>query len=303
MDLPLVHVLMCTFNGEPYLREQLDSIFCQQGVNIKLYVNDDGSTDSTLEILNEYRRNHDVKISFSERIGSTKGFLRLIQECDTADYFSFSDQDDIWKDNKLITLISQIEDENFPTLVFSNRNYIGGSGGVVGNSKTKSSACYFKYALWENLAPGNTQLINKPGRRLLLAGLPPGEILYFDSWLFLLFSLVGNVKFVDTRLVNYRLHAKNQVGIKTKAQGLRSIFTKIKVQQQQNSMMEKVSVVWSSKNFSLLVSEVEVLDSGNLMEFLHKLQNSCADFQSSLKRIIFKISKLFFYISHKKSLF
>ena len=99
-------ILLATFNGEQYLNEQIDSILIQQNVACDIYVSDDSSTDSTLEILNYYaRQNANIFILPSGRkFGcAALNFYRLLCDVpiDSYDYFAFSDQDDIWSPNKI----------------------------------------------------------------------------------------------------------------------------------------------------------------------------------------------------------
>lgn len=116
-----VQVLMSSYNGEKYIREQIDSILAQQGANVKLLVRDDGSSDSTCDILKEYENKKLLEVIYGKNIGAFKSFLTLIDECNQADYYAYSDQDDIWMSDKLIAGITKIEknDEDIPLLYCS----------------------------------------------------------------------------------------------------------------------------------------------------------------------------------------
>ena len=104
-----VQVLLSTYNGEKYLREQIDSILTQDGVNVKLLVRDDGSKDSTISILREYGNR--INVIYGDNVGPYKSFLVLLDLCDDADYYSFSDQDDVWLKDKLISGVKALENE------------------------------------------------------------------------------------------------------------------------------------------------------------------------------------------------
>lgn len=107
-----VKVLMSTYNGEKYLEEQLKSIFNQTDVNVSLLVRDDGSNDSTLKILGSWAVNHDITIMGGENIGYAKSFMTLVNNASGADYYAFSDQDDVWLPEKLIKAITCLNSDN-----------------------------------------------------------------------------------------------------------------------------------------------------------------------------------------------
>ncbi len=103
---PHVAVLLATYNSELWLRQQLDSIFAQEGVVLHLFVSDDRSTDNTVSIVNEYANHFPVTLlpRLADRLGNAnRNFLRLIRDSDVAgfDHIAFSDHDDIWYPNKL----------------------------------------------------------------------------------------------------------------------------------------------------------------------------------------------------------
>ena len=111
-----VLVLLSTYNGEKYLLEQLNSIFCQKGVDVSLLIRDDGSTDSTVEILNNIARvKSNVEILTEKNVGFVRSFSNLILyvtnslKYSSFNYFAFADQDDIWLCNKLEKTISEIK--------------------------------------------------------------------------------------------------------------------------------------------------------------------------------------------------
>ena len=98
---PTVNVLISTYNGERYIREQIDSVLRQTYENVVIYVRDDGSTDKTIDILKNYEENHNIILSLGNNIGYGKSFLSLLQQADKGDYWAFCDQDDVWEDDKL----------------------------------------------------------------------------------------------------------------------------------------------------------------------------------------------------------
>lgn len=118
-----VIVLMSTYNGEKYIVEQIESIMRQKDVCVRLYIRDDGSTDKTIDLIQQMKEIHKEQLFWikGENIGYRRSFLRLLEECGTADYYAFSDQDDIWDEIKLHKAIEKIEsrNENEPILYAS----------------------------------------------------------------------------------------------------------------------------------------------------------------------------------------
>ena len=96
-----VLVLMSTYNGEKYLREQIDSILGQRGVEVSLLVRDDGSTDATLTTLDEYKESGRLDYYCGNNLGPARSFMHLLQNAPASDFYAFSDQDDKWMDDKL----------------------------------------------------------------------------------------------------------------------------------------------------------------------------------------------------------
>lgn len=207
-----VDVLLATFNGERYLEEQLLSIVQQKDVNVHVWANDDGSDDATLAILMKWQKLGLIKdITITQRIGSTRAFLKLLSEHSNSEYVAFCDQDDIWEPLKLITQLGKLTDE-IPMLVASQRLYINSTGTITGKSRALRTSPCFENAMVENIAPGNTILMNNQAIKLINQFPNPG-IKHYDSWIYLLISAFGRVDFLQQPLTRYRIHASNAVGL------------------------------------------------------------------------------------------
>ena len=116
-----IAVLMSTYNGERYLREQIDSILNQKiEVCFDLIVRDDGSTDKTIEILKMYADAGKLFFSIGKNVGAARGFVNLLHENPGYDYYAFSDQDDVWNEDKLKKGITAIQDIKKPALYCTN---------------------------------------------------------------------------------------------------------------------------------------------------------------------------------------
>lgn len=126
MENPVVNVLLSTYNGEKYLKEQLDSVLSQVNVDVRLYIRDDGSQDDTVMILQEYSsRFSNICLFVEQNIGCVNSFLRLIElaENDEAHgfFFAFCDQDDVWDSDKLYCAIKMMDSQDSePILYCSN---------------------------------------------------------------------------------------------------------------------------------------------------------------------------------------
>ena len=211
-DIPRVSVLLATFNGVSFLDEQLASLNQQQDVGVEVFVIDDGSTDGTMEILKAWKeKGLIVSIVESYGLGSTKAFLKLLQECKNKPYVAFCDQDDIWEPHKLAMQIL-LSEEDVPNLVFSARKYLGSSKKFKGTSPGLIKSPSFENALIENIAPGNTILLNSPAIKLINTYVLP-DIAHYDSWIYLLISAFGSCKYINEPLIQYRIHENNQIGL------------------------------------------------------------------------------------------
>ncbi|MCI8307882.1 MAG: glycosyltransferase family 2 protein [Lachnospiraceae bacterium] len=213
-----VQILMSTYNGERFIRKQLDSII-NQNYKVSLLVRDDGSTDSTIEIIKEYGRKYDfITLVEGENIGVVKSFFELIRISDSeADYYSFADQDDIWFEGKIARAVEKLEkmDEEKPCLYCSRQTLIDSEDNIL-NVKMKEVHIRpgFGNAIVENIATGCTCVMNKKLRDLAAKGEPDYTIMH-DWWLYLLASYMGEVYFDNRPQMYYRQHGSNTMGSRT----------------------------------------------------------------------------------------
>ena len=208
---PFVTVLLATYNGEKYLVEQLESLERQIGVSVNVVVNDDGSNDGTLDILKEFeKRGLVTRVSSSNKIGSSASFLSLLASELGSEYVALCDQDDIWDDDKLISGINEIRSEE-PTIVISNRRYINSFGLVCGHSPKIRKKLDYRNAFIENVAYGNTILMNNASLRLVISIVPKNVVI--DHWIYLVHSVSGNIIHIPRSLISYRIHGGNEIGV------------------------------------------------------------------------------------------
>ena len=214
MKVPKVSVLMPTFNGERYLTQQLESVLSQKNVEVALLIQDDGSSDKTLDILNQYRENISLFNSVKNQ-GTSKTLIELIKRVDDADYLAFCDQDDIWKSNHLISAINVLKNANdfIPAMTFPIYEYIDGDSNLIGIRKRRKKVSLGN-SLVENPAIGCGIVLNKAGIKLI-QDIEFDQELFIDQQIYFCFSALGSVFQGADRTVQYRLHDKNQVGVRS----------------------------------------------------------------------------------------
>jgi glycosyltransferase involved in cell wall biosynthesis len=208
---PLVRVLLATYNGQRFLKEQITSIQSQKSVRVEIDVLDDGSTDGSLEILEEYLRQGTINVlSRAQGLGASFAFKMLLEAAKDSDFFAFSDQDDIWLPNKLSSQIILMKSD-IPSLVISKRSFIDSNGVPIPEPRKQYFQTSFNNAMVQNIAYGNTQVMNMKLRDVVLKH--RYESKHFDAWIYLLASAYGSVSLVDEPLVKYRIHESNAVGL------------------------------------------------------------------------------------------
>jgi len=217
--IPLVAILLCTYNGERFLCEQLESLKSQTHENWFVVASDDGSKDQTLGILQDYQARwpHGKLII---RSGLQKGFCQnfLSLACDqsiSADFYAFCDQDDVWLPTKLEVALMGINKNNEfdqPYVYCGRTEYVDEELKTIGFSPLFSLPRTFPNALIQSIAGGNTMVFNVKAKEYLeKAGLVnhPSH----DWWLYQLITGVGGVVFYDPEpQVLYRQHGKSIVG-------------------------------------------------------------------------------------------
>ncbi len=217
-----VEILLSTFNGAKYLREQLDSIIQQDYQYWKLIVRDDGSTDSTLEILNEYIKKYPDKISLIKDIegnlGHSNSFSKLLSSS-TADFVMYCDQDDLWYPSKVSTMLSKMLAEgkhnpSLPLVVFSDIHVADSELNIISDSfldkvhyrNDRGQQVFFL----RNYVPGCNIMFN---RSLIKQALKTNNIVkQHDHWLLMVCSIAGKIVCINTPLMKYRIHDNNTIG-------------------------------------------------------------------------------------------
>ena len=212
-----VQVLLSSYNGENYIREQLDSILKQEKVDIHLLIRDDGSTDGTRDILKQYETaQKNITVTYGKNLGVIKSFFELIKQADSqADYIAFSDQDDVWlsgKLNRAVSLLEQQEHNNTPFVYCSAQQLTDGQlNPLPSGIRYKQVRPAFENALVENMCTGCTCVINRKMLGLLKDREPDFTVMH-DFWIYLVGSCFGSVVYDTQSYILYRQHAKNELG-------------------------------------------------------------------------------------------
>lgn len=278
----MIAILMATYNGERFLREQLASIEKQTYSNWKLYVLDDGSSDNTLHILKEFRKKlgfRKVNIQCSKHQGCTRTFLSLV--CDKeikADFYSYTDQDDIWDSNKLeraMSFFQNTSQEEGPLLYCSSSRLVNSLGHYIGRTPVYKRRPSFQNALVQNIAAGNTMIFNKFARDLLnKVGVVDVQI--HDWWTYIVVTACGGKVYFDPLpSLSYRQHENNLIGVNTSFQAFFKSMMRL---------LQGKFKAWNERHIFFLDSLLNYLSKESLetFEYFKKARQGCL-----LTRLIF----------------
>ena len=222
-----ISIAMTTYNGGRFLCEQLDSIFAQSRLPDEIIICDDGSTDRTAQLLHEYVEHSPCSMKVvvnDERLGSIKNFEKAIELC-SGDVIALCDQDDVWRPQKLATLESAFAADPELGVVLTNADLIDENGASLpGDLWTRS-----------RLTAERKRDLSGPRRYDLLFGLPftTGATMAFrskfkplvfpiptgaptfhhDRWIAVLIAAVGRISIIEEKLIAYRLHERQQLGV------------------------------------------------------------------------------------------
>jgi glycosyltransferase involved in cell wall biosynthesis len=217
---PRTAILLATYNGETFLREQLETLRRQQTTWIDIWASDDGSSDRTREILEEARagwRLGNFRIVEGPHRGFAENFRSLILNGDiVADYYAFCDQDDLWDSDKLSVAMDRLKElpAEEAGLYCSRTRTIDLDGRPKGYSPLFSRPPTFRNAIVQSIAGANTMVLNRSGWALLVEARRENSFVSHDWWTYLVVTGAGGaVHYSPQPRIGYRQHPENLVGI------------------------------------------------------------------------------------------
>lgn len=246
----MIAILLCTYNGKAYIKEQLDSLATQTMRDFVCYIHDDGSTDGTMDAVKEWIEDEPASNKEGERrtrfvvlpgapIGNAKDhFFWMLGQVE-ADYYMFCDQDDVWLPEKIAVSFNKIKEleqgvnkkdaperPGLPLCVFSDMYVTDENLQVtapsfirhIGQDPTDVRP---ERLIIDNMAAGCTMLFNKAARDHAIRPVDTGLIDMHDRYIVLLCAIFGRLFCIDQPLSYYRQHAKNERGAATQTDGQR----------------------------------------------------------------------------------
>lgn len=258
---PHISILMATYNGESYLREQLDSIARQTYPIWRLIISDDGSQDGTLAIIRDYQKKwgaHRLQLRQGPSQGYSLNFLSMAcDESILADLYAFSDQDDVWMPDKLQRAVDYFvhhQGSALPRAYGSRTQIVDASLKIQGLSPAFRLPSSFRNALVQNIAGGNTQVFNHAAKQLLeTAG--PQKVVSHDWWLYQLVNAAGGIFYFDaTPSLLYRQHAQSLIGSNASL-----IARLMRLRQVMNGRFKE----WNTQNYRALCNVQELFTKDN----------------------------------------
>lgn len=227
-----IDILLATYNGEKYLREQIDSILNQTYKNIRLIVSDDCSKDGTRKILEEYKNKDErIKVYYQEKnLGVVKNIEFLLGKVESP-YYMLADQDDYWlpekaeksletlKNNNADLVFGDLEvvDENLNTMYESFNDY------MLLSRKINKYIDSYKVNYLYNCVTGCTVLAKKETIEKILPLPTNSKYLIHDHWIGLMASLNGKLAYMPEKYIKYRQHGNNQVGTEKISHGFKKL--------------------------------------------------------------------------------
>ncbi|HEX4058936.1 MAG TPA: glycosyltransferase family 2 protein [Galbitalea sp.] len=226
---PSISVALCTHNGAAYVRAQVESILAQTRPVDEIVVSDDASTDDTVKIVRDAVASHKVRggqavtlrvLENRVAIGVVGNFEQAVTAT-TGDFVALCDQDDVWHEERIATILAEFTAEPANDLVFSDARLVDGAGVSMAHSLFEALSMTrrernllrngnaFEALLGRNLVTGATAVFR---RSLLGAAIPFAVDWIHDEWLATLAAATGGVRMLNAELIDYRQHGDNQIG-------------------------------------------------------------------------------------------
>lgn len=227
-----IDILLATYNGEKYLKEQINSILNQTYKNINIIISDDCSKDTTKEILEDYKQQDDrIKLYFQKNnLGVVKNIEFLLKKVE-APYYMLADQDDYWMPEKAEKSLEKLKQEN-ADLVFGdlevvdeklNMMYTSFNDYMLLTRKIEKYIDNYKVNYLYNCVTGCTILARKETIKKILPLPTTSKRVIHDHWIGLMVSLNGKLAYIPEKYIKYRQHGNNQVGTEKISHGFKKL--------------------------------------------------------------------------------
>lgn len=318
-----VDILLATYNGEKYLKEQLDSILNQTYSNFRLLISDDMSTDNTRKILDEFKeKDNRIEVFLQkENHGVIENFEFLLKNV-KSNYYMFSDQDDIWLKDKIEKSVKKIEEKK-SNLVYSNLEVVDKDLNTIYKSYWKLKGIENKIKRYNNFdalylnnfVTGCTIISRKDLIEKILPLPKDTKYILHDYWLALIVSQHGKITYIDEPLIRYRQHKDNKIGSDKKSDELesleeiRDLFIKVKkehfktlIENEDKFIDEKIkNLNKKSLEYYKSLDKVKYISLKNWSLFfkLYQYENFSYMIQNFLILNIPILAKLLFFIKRK----
>ncbi|WP_412166865.1 glycosyltransferase [Bifidobacterium apri] len=211
-----IAVAMSTYNGEKYLPEQIESILAQKDVYVEIYIRDDGSSDSTISILKKYEKDHaNIHVSAGNNVGFARSFLTDLASITGFKYYAFSDQDDYWQEDKLISAIRMLEKSTRPAIYYSNLMDTDQDLNVRDTTRLQERKKTLESVTMRRSIAGCTMVMNNELKELVCRRQFPASLgpIGHDSFIMsLAYSVGADILFDENSYIDYRQHSNNTTG-------------------------------------------------------------------------------------------
>lgn len=284
-------VLLSAYNGETYIREQIDSILRQErDFELDLWVRDDDSTDQTRVILDEYEKAGKLRWYTGQNIGSAYSFIDLIKHCGEYDVYAFSDQDDLWMPQKLQNGIRHIHPLDTAALYVANAELVDDNLAPLGKRVYKKTPRTDFYTLvCAGGLLGCTMVFNRHLARYVQEYPCPPKLVMHDFYLAVLCAAVnGKIVYDQTPCMKYRQHGRNVYGV---PHGFRK------------TLLSRLETIWTSPSVSIADQAESLLAIDDIDEEKKKWLKTVAQYRNSLRnRFQLAVSSRVSYVSRNQAI-
>ena len=211
-----VTILLSTYNGSRFLQQQLDTLYAQSYPHIRILVRDDGSSDSTVVLLqSEQAKGRIELLKGNGNLGPALSFFELLKNAASTDteFIAFCDQDDVWHPDKIARAVAKLKkvSDDVPALYCSRVKLVDEGLMHIGYTDLPGKIG-FGNALVESVAIGCSMVLNRNAIDLVCANLPSRVVMH-DWWCYLVVSCFGEVIFDEEATLKYRQHGSNAIGV------------------------------------------------------------------------------------------